>query len=153
MKFALFLLAATLCAQQPPQPPSEKDPAQPLPFSHKTHAALGLKCSECHPNPDPGAKMSFPADAKCAACHSNIAGDKPALHWVRVYVLPAWVSWSHRRHSKTGLTCETCHGNVAQMDIVTKVTNVTKMAGCVDCHRSRKATLDCSSCHDLGPGN
>jgi hypothetical protein len=152
MKLALFFVTAILSAQQPPPTP-EKTQAQPLPFSHKAHTASGLKCSECHPNPDPGAKMTFPADAKCMTCHENMAAGKPALQWVRVYVLPAWVSWSHRPHLKTGLTCETCHGDVAQMDVISRVTNVTKMAGCVDCHRIRKATLNCGSCHDLGPGN
>lgn len=153
----LLLLTSILLAQQP---------AQPLPFSHKTHSANGLKCSDCHPNSEPGVRMLFPATAKCMACHATIAGDKPAIQkladfakseqpipWVRVYTLPIWISWSHRTHSKAGLTCNACHGDVPQMDVLAKVTNVTKMAGCVDCHRAKRATLDCHACHDLGPGN
>jgi hypothetical protein len=169
IRTVLLFVTATLCAQQP-QPATTVDkiqaPVQPVPFSHKIHVATGMKCSECHPNSDPGAKMMFPAVAKCMACHNTIAPDKPEIQkltdfaraekpvpWVRVYALPTWVSWSHRSHLKAGLGCDGCHGGVAQVDIIAKVTNVTKMAGCVDCHRTRSATLDCGSCHDLGPGN
>jgi Cytochrome c7 and related cytochrome c/Class III cytochrome C family len=140
--------------------------AQPIPYSHKIHLALGLKCQQCHPNPDPGAAMTIPAVAKCMECHTTIARDNPAIErlaefsrneqpipWVRVYSVPSWVSWNHRRHLKAGMTCVQCHGDVAQMEVTVEATNVTKMAGCLDCHRAKHASLRCNSCHDLGPGN
>jgi hypothetical protein len=147
--------------------PSEPAPvSQPIPYSHKTHIALGLKCQQCHPDPDPGAAMTIPAVSKCMECHTSVAKDKPAIQrlaefsrteqpipWVRVYSIPTWVSWNHRSHLKAGTTCEQCHGAVAQMDVMVKATQVTKMAGCLDCHREKHATLGCNSCHDLGPGN
>lgn len=158
-----LVVAAAMIAQQAAQPAPV---VQPLPYSHKTHLALGLKCQDCHPNPDPGADMTSPAVAKCMACHASIAKGRPAIQklaefseskqpipWVRVYTLPDWVTWSHRTHLKTGLRCDACHGDVAQMEIMEKVTNVTTMAGCVDCHRQKKASTDCGSCHDLGPAN
>ena len=83
---------------------SKIPPVQPLPYSHKTHLALGLKCAGCHKNPEPGDRMEFPGVAQCMACHSVIAKNKPAIHklaefsksdrpvpWVRVYVLPAGI--------------------------------------------------------------
>jgi hypothetical protein len=125
-----------------------------------------LKCQQCHPNPDPGAAMTIPAAAKCMECHSTIAKDNPAIEklaefaktgqpvpWVRVYTVPNWVSWNHRSHLKAGMTCDKCHGDVPQMDVMVKATDVTKMAGCLDCHRANHATVSCKSCHDLGQGN
>ena len=123
--------------------------SQPIPYSHKTHLALGLKCQQCHPNPDPGVAMTLPAAAKCMECHTTIGKDKPGIEklaefskaeqpipWVRVFAIPNWVTWNHRSHLKAGATCEQCHGDVAQMDVMVNATNVTKMAGCVDCHRA-----------------
>ena len=168
-KLVKVWIAATLGIGQSLAQPAPETPApvaQPIAYSHKTHLALGLKCQQCHPNPDPGAAMTIPAVAKCMDCHATIAKDKPAIQklaeffksgqpipWVRVYTIPKWVTWNHRSHLKAGTTCEQCHGDVAQMDVMVKATNVTKMAGCLDCHRTKRATVNCDSCHDLGPGN
>lgn len=135
---------------------------QPVPFSHKLHAAQSLKCQDCHPNPDPGRAMTLPAASKCMACHASIAADRPAIQklaelarsghpiaWVRVNTLPDFAVWSHRTHLKSGIQCADCHGDVAHMDTIAVAANVTKMAGCLECHRQKKATVECDSCHDL----
>jgi len=150
--------AASLIAQQPERGPA---PEQPLPFSHKTHSATGLKCQECHPNPDPGERMTLPAASKCMACHITIAKDRPAIQkltelakskqsipWVRVYSVAAGVYWSHRSHLEAGLACDDCHGQIAQADVTAKTTNVTTMAGCIDCHRKKQANTGCEFCHE-----
>jgi len=134
---------------------------QPLPYSHKTHLAAGLKCADCHTNPEPGDRMEFPEAARCMACHTTIAKDQPAIQKltefakskqpiprVRVYMVSAGVYWNHRSHLEAGIQCETCHGQVAQMEVMTNVTNVTTMAACVDCHRQRKAGTGCEFCHE-----
>ncbi len=136
-------------------------PVQPLPYSHKTHLALGLKCAGCHVNPEPGDRMEFPATGKCMACHATLAKDKPAIQklaefakskqpipWARVYAVSAGVYWNHRSHLEAGVKCETCHGPVAQMDVMANVTSVTTMAGCVECHRQMKAGTGCAFCHE-----
>jgi hypothetical protein len=159
---ALFLVALSIAGQQddkPIQPPTP--PVQPLPYSHKTHLALGLKCNECHPNPDPGDRMTFPAASKCMACHVTITKDRPAIQklaayakskepipWVRVYSVAAGVYWSHRSHLEAGIKCDACHGEVAQMDTIAKVKNVTSMAGCIECHRKNNAETGCEFCHE-----
>ena len=158
MDAALWLLASALAFQPPANKPS---PAQPLPYSHKTHLALGLKCAACHPNPEPGDRMEFPEAAQCMACHTAIATNKPAIQklagysksrqpipWVRVYVLPAGIYWNHRSHLEAGVKCESCHGPVAQMDAMANVTNVTTMAGCLECHLRMKAGAGCEFCHE-----
>ena len=151
---ACLFLAASLWADNP------APPAQPLPFSHKTHVALGLKCKECHQNPDPGETMGIPAASKCMACHIAIAKDKPDIKklaafaaskqpipWVRVYQIPSYVDFSHRTHLETGAKCDDCHGQVAQRDALWREGNIT-MGGCMNCHRRNRASIDCTYCHD-----
>jgi len=135
-------------------------PAQPIPYSHKKHLAFGLKCQQCHINPEPGDRMTFPATSRCMACHATIAKDKPSIQklaefaksnqpipWVRVYVVSSWVYWNHRSHLDAKMTCEMCHGQVEEMEVMTKVSNVTTMAGCIDCHRKNDASTGCRYCH------
>jgi hypothetical protein len=135
-------------------------PVQPIPYSHKKHLALGLKCQLCHPNPEPGDRMTFPAAATCMACHATIANDKPAIRkvaefakssqaipWVRIYVVSSWVYWNHRSHLEAKMTCEMCHGQVAELEVMTTVSNVTTMAGCIECHRKNDASTGCRYCH------
>jgi len=45
--------------------------------------------------------------------------------------------------------CAACHGDVAQMETIRKVTDVTTMAGCVACHTAKDAPTGCLVCHDL----
>jgi Cytochrome c3 len=135
-------------------------PAQPIPYSHKKHLAFGLRCQQCHPNPEPGDRMTFPATATCMACHATIAKDKPsiqklaefakstqAIPWVRIYIVSSWVYWNHRSHLEAKMTCERCHGQVAEMDVMAKMSNVATMAGCIDCHRKNDASTGCQYCH------
>jgi Cytochrome c7 and related cytochrome c/Class III cytochrome C family len=145
-----------LPAMKNPPPPRE----QPLPYSHKTHVALGLECTQCHVNPDPGTQMTFPATEKCMACHTTIAVDKPAIQkltafaasgdpipWDRVYRIPAMILFSHRAHLKAGATCEACHGAVAQRDALFRET-VLSMKSCMDCHKAARASNECIVCHE-----
>jgi Zn ribbon nucleic-acid-binding protein len=154
--FAGLLLTSRLALSQDKNPP-----VQPIPFSHKTHAALSLKCSDCHAMPDPGEVITIPAASKCMACHRTIKADSPAIKelqafaeqkrsipWARVYEIPSWVYFSHKTHLDSGAKCEGCHGQVAERDRLWREADLS-MRGCMDCHRSHKATLDCAGCHEL----
>ena len=150
MKTLIFvLLAIGLNAQQ-----------QPLPYSHKTHLALGLKCSSCHKNVDPGEAMGLPAESICMSCHRAVktgsphiqtltaaAKEKKPIPWVRVYKIPTFVYFSHRVHMKAGATCESCHGQVRERDVITKEV-AHNMLSCMACHAERKASNDCTTCHE-----
>lgn len=135
-------------------------PVQPVPYSHKTHLALGLRCQQCHTNPDPGAQMTFPASTTCMMCHSKIAKDRPAIQkltqlanasqpipWVRVYQVTPGVNWTHRKHLQAGMQCVMCHGNVAQLDAMAQTTSVVAMASCIACHQTHNANTACVTCH------
>lgn len=165
---AAFLASIALLSGQTPVPEKQAletkapttAPPQPIPFSHKKHLSLNLKCEECHSNPDPGEQITFPPATKCMACHMAIAKDKPSIQkltefakakkdvpWVQVYRVPDFVYWNHRTHLEAKLKCDQCHGAVADLDVMTKVTSVTTMGGCVACHRKADAPTGCESCH------
>ena len=139
-------------------------PAQPIAYSHKTHLALGLKCSSCHgtkePEEDEGFTMGFPKEDFCMSCHSSVkkdspeivklakaASDKKPVEWKRVYRLMPIVWFSHSAHVEEGkIECRTCHGEVASMSVTSKA-RILNMKDCMDCHAERSAPNGCDSCH------
>ena len=70
------------------------------------------------------------------------------IQWTKVHVLPDFVYFNHSRHVQRGVSCETCHGNVANMERVEQVSPFT-MGWCVNCHRlpENNAPLNCNTCH------
>lgn len=154
----VLLFAAAPALAQPAAP------EQPIPFSHKVHAGtLKLQCKLCHSNPDPGEMMTVAAAPKCMQCHSAIKTESPhiqklaafakndrEIRWNRVYQIPDFVRFSHRAHLTSGNTCQECHGPVAQRDQLYREVNLS-MSGCMDCHRAKKASIDCLYCHDQQP--
>ena len=132
-------------------------PAQPLPFSHKLHAAKGLDCKACHTMPDPGDRATFPVTAKCMACHVEIKKESEAVQkladyhkkretipWKRVYS----VAECPQVHvTKAKAACETCHGPVRERDVLRKEKE-TSMAVSVDCHKASGASVACDYSHE-----
>lgn len=161
--FAFRVVAANAQANRQPVPENvapHQAPVQPIPYSHKTHIALGLSCQNCHTNPNPGNMMTFPATAKCMQCHVEVAKDKPSIQklaefvksgqpvpWVRVYQVTPGVTWSHRRHVQAGVQCTVCHGQVSQLGAMSEITAVTSMATCISCHQTNRAPTVCQTCH------
>jgi hypothetical protein len=152
-------------AQQPaPSPQTEppRGPEQPVPFSHQQHAGtLKMPCEYCHTISRSGETLMIPRASFCMQCHQSIATDNPGVQklagyaktdrtipWVRIYELPSFVSFSHKVHLQHGVTCEECHGQVAQRTRLYKEAD-TSMATCVNCHREKQASTDCSTCHML----
>lgn len=67
---------------------------------------------------------------------ASVAGsyNKP-IEWVRIHNLPDHVYFNHAQHVTVGkVKCETCHGEVAQMDKVKQHAPLS-MGWCVNCHR------------------
>ena len=106
-------------------------PEQPIPYSHRTHLALGLVCETCHANAESSALMGFPETSTCMSCHRVLPG----------------VTWAHQPHVEAGVQCGACHGNVAQLDTMAMTTSVTSMASCISCHEGRAADTACATCH------
>jgi len=171
---AFIVWAAAVCfaafpaAQQEPAAAPSSDykppppPEQPIPYSHKTHLAQGLKCVDCHETAESDDHATLPATSTCMGCHSNVKTDSPHIQklkewddknetvpWRRVYRLPEFVYFSHKQHvtdAKVG--CETCHGNVPQMEVMQKVRDIS-MAACIECHKSKSAPVNCDTCHEV----
>jgi Cytochrome c7 and related cytochrome c len=163
----LFTIGAVVLGQSTAAPPgaaarrAPPAPVQPLPYSHRQHVEFGLECQECHVNPDPGTLMTYPATAVCMSCHRTIptgyaslqklaglAASGAPIPWVRVYQLPDYVYWDHRTHLAAGLACETCHGPVADRDVLAQETDIVTMRGCQACHEKRQVYTDCGDCHE-----
>jgi len=139
---------------------SSEAPQQPIAFSHKIHVSrVGLQCTFCHTYVEKSQHAGVPSVQKCMSCHSVIATDRPEikkLHkywnnkqpvpWIKVHNLPDHVYFSHKRHIKAGLECSACHGEIKNVSVVRQVSSL-KMGWCVTCHRSKKASIDCLTCH------
>jgi hypothetical protein len=142
---------------KPPPPPE-----QPIPYSHRTHLALGLQCLTCHETAERDALATLPPTATCMGCHAGVRTDsahiqtlkawddkKAPVPWRRVYRLPDFVYFSHTQHvTGAAIGCDTCHGDVAQMDRMQKVKDIS-MPACIECHKSRSAPVQCDSCHEV----
>jgi Class III cytochrome C family len=141
-----------------PSPP--KPVKQPVEFSHKRHAELGLECNVCHPMAD-GEQAGIPQTADCMNCHQSSdssnhafrslfehAEAKKQILWTRVYLLPYFVFFGHSAHRGAKESCATCHGPVATRDVLWKERE-TSMKACVDCHKANRASVSCSFCHEL----
>ena len=154
--------AVFVSAQAPPSNATPPAPRQPIAFSHKIHAGtLKLQCKMCHPNPDPGEMMTIAPASTCMQCHSAIKADSPEIQrlaefaknktpipWEPVYEVPSFVNFSHKIHLSKGNKCQECHGPVETRDQLFRETNIS-MGGCMDCHKVKKASLDCATCHEL----
>jgi hypothetical protein len=157
--FPLLLAAMLAQAQQlPPLPKVYPGPEQPIPFHHSSHAAVA--CQDCHPTPDPGDFAEIVATSKCMSCHASVKPDSPAIQklatfhkkgqpipWEPVYLTADYVFFSHRAHAAAGAGCADCHGDVAAAQVLAKERDIS-MAACMDCHRSKGASLACDFCHE-----
>ena len=159
-----LLVAASAAAIVAAQTASDLPPApvQPVPFSHKIHVAQKLACKDCHSMPDPGDHAGLPSVSKCMSCHASVAKERPSIvtlaelaakhepiPWKRVYRLPDYVAFSHKTHvEKARAGCETCHGPVQERDAIRKEQSIS-MSACVDCHKTRGASVACDFCHEM----
>ena len=158
--------AATAQAQQAYQGIQEKLPIevapQPVAFSHKQHVAAALACQDCHPNAAKKERAGLPDAEKCMLCHTTIKTASPEvrklaqihkdgkkLDWVRVYRVPDFVFFSHASHVNADVACASCHGPVAERDVLAKEVS-TSMITCMNCHVAKKAPVTCHLCHELG---
>jgi hypothetical protein len=69
-----------------------------------------------------------------------------AIPWAKVHVMPDHVRFNHKRHVKAGVGCQECHGQIPAMAVVERVSTM-KMGWCVDCHRQKGTSIDCTTCH------
>ena len=139
-------------------------PEQPIAYSHMVHVEAGIQCLYCHPSAVQSPIAGIPSLQKCMGCHNVIQKDSPEIQqvsgyfesgepipWVEVNYQPDFVYFNHQPHLGAGLNCETCHGDVGQMD-VTRQTVKMDMGWCLECHINQPEEkvarlVDCLACH------
>ncbi|MFN9575463.1 MAG: cytochrome c3 family protein [Gemmatimonadota bacterium] len=122
-------------------------PEQPIAFPHPVHVQKAkMNCQYCHfaanKSPDPG----MPAVGTCMGCHTVVKAQSPEIQklakywaekkpvpWVRIHKVPDYVQFPHMRHVKSGVTCQSCHGQVQKMQRVFQYSSLN-MGWCVSCH-------------------
>jgi mono/diheme cytochrome c family protein len=88
--------------------------------------------------------------------------EQKPVEWVRIHNLPDHSYFNHAQHVVVGgLECQTCHGEVQEMEVVYQYSNLG-MGWCVNCHRETKVKvlgketdmtvedmggLNCARCH------
>jgi hypothetical protein len=124
-------------------------PEQPVPYSHKLHAGdMGMDCRYCHNTAEQAAFAAIPATQTCMNCHKTVKTDSAALQplrdswnkdepvqWKKVHLLPDYVYFDHSAHLNAGVGCESCHGRIDQMHVVTQQEPLS-MGWCLECHRN-----------------
>lgn len=156
-------------------------PEQPIPFSHKIHAGTNkIECKYCHTGVEKSRHALIPSLNVCMNCHTVVKTDSPhiqklrkaytegkPIEWIRVHELPDFVYFPHKRHVAKDVKCETCHGNVSEMDRIEQKAPLT-MGWCMECHRGQTtprnvlqkiypdmknphgpvAPINCNTCHN-----
>jgi hypothetical protein len=128
-------------------------------FNHQIHAGkLGLDCRYCHTHVEESRHSNIPAVATCYGCHSEgklnteivpdtkinfirkaYAEDK-SIPWTEIHILPDYVNFPHHVHVNAGVSCFSCHGQIAGMPVVHQAQSLA-MKWCLDCHRDPEPNL------------
>lgn len=145
-------------------------PEQPIKFSHKIHAGdNGISCIYCHHSAEKGKSAGIPSVNVCMNCHTGIqegkrwgteeiakiyeaAGydpDKGAytkepkpIKWVRIHNLPDFAYFNHSQHVVVGKQeCQTCHGEVQEIDYPMYQHAELTMGWCINCHRETEVQM------------
>lgn len=65
----------------------------------------------------------------------DYVNDPKPVKWIRIHNLPDFVYFNHSQHvSVAGVECQTCHGEIQEMEIVSQHSPLT-MGWCINCHR------------------
>lgn len=144
-------------------------PEQPIKFSHKIHAGQNqINCVYCHNTAEKSKHAGIPSANVCMNCHSAISkgsvtgeeeiakiyeavgwdkdkrkytGEEKPIKWVKVHNLPDHVYFNHSQHvAVAGLECQTCHGEIQEMDVVEQHAPLT-MGWCIKCHGETEVAM------------
>lgn len=143
-------------------------PTQPIAFSHKLHAGqYQIDCNYCHTGVRISKNANIPSPNICMNCHTviqNVGGQSGVspqiqkiydaietntpIEWVRIHNLPDLAYFNHSQHVAVGeVACETCHGPVAEMEVVYQYSPLT-MGWCINCHRETQVNAEGNPYYD-----
>ncbi len=134
-----------------------------VPFRHEQHGEnIGVECGKCHLGAQGGIRAGMPTKADCMDCHhlpltdspentrlEKALAESPDCPFVFESLLPANVVFPHGLHAKAGVSCETCHGSLREIDAGRRPR--IQMGECLACHRGERgfseSSTDCARCH------
>jgi hypothetical protein len=142
------------------------EPDQPIKFSHAVHAKQNkIDCLYCHSTAEYSKVAGIPSANVCLNCHTlvregtrtgrfeinkihaAIEKDKP-IEWIKIHNLPDYTYFDHSQHVSVGkISCQTCHGNVENMDRVKQVQDLS-MGWCINCHRKTEVQFTNNAFYD-----
>lgn len=74
--------------------------------------------------------------------NQKYTGESKPVEWVRVHNLPDFAYFNHSQHvSVAGIECQTCHGPVEEMEIMSQYAPLT-MGWCINCHRETNIKVE-----------
>ena len=163
---ALLVVCVVGWVTQPDRLSRGYAPGQPIAFSHRLHAgSLAIPCLHCHSGAEKSRVAGVPAVETCMECHKVTKVDSPAIKrltaifdsggviaWKRVHSLPGHVFFDHRPHVLAAVACQTCHGPVQEMAVVSQRMSM-RMSNCLACHRNPKPALPAGSSIARAPEN
>ena len=140
-------------------------PEQPINFSHITHVQKNkMECQYCHWTVNKSPYAAIPEVETCMGCHQMLVqgttdeqkseikkiheyyNNGEPIPWNKVHVMPDYVKFNHKRHVKAGVSCQSCHGQIPEMEVVERMSSM-KMGWCISCHRDQGTSIDCYTCH------
>ena len=139
-------------------------PQQPIEFPHNIHHPneIGIECYECHTGVMRGARAGLPSVNFCMTCHETLGdAEDPRIQmlratadrgedlpWQRVYGFfeESHVRFNHAAHTRVGVDCATCHGDLTSMTVAERVVDHS-MGFCINCHEQRGVSNECLTCH------
>lgn len=135
---------------------------QPIVFNHLRHVETAkLNCTFCHRYVEKYRSATIPNIDLCRACHSTDAvskkpqalkvveyvKDSREIPWKRMYELPKHVVFPHWIHVQSNIDCSVCHGMTGAAARPLTMVDRNYMDWCLDCHKKRRASEDCYTCH------
>jgi hypothetical protein len=146
-------------------------PEQPIKYSHRLHAGeMKIDCQYCHVGVEKSRHAIVPSVNICMGCHTLAKKDSPEikklaeyykkgtpLPWKRVHKVPDFAYFNHSVHVNKGIACQSCHGEISEMETVGQAESFT-MGACLNCHRNAHEKLpnipdlkngpeNCAACH------
>ncbi|MDR4509336.1 MAG: cytochrome c family protein [Candidatus Brocadiaceae bacterium] len=131
-------------------------------YSHKKHAARGLKdCNYCHPSGE-DLEPRWPEMAKCLTCHMKnydtfhpesclLCHTKPGMKIKVKHPVPKKykdINFSHKAHIENEVVCNQCHVGIEESDAITPDLIPDMFGNCIPCHKEMgKEKIACDVCH------
>lgn len=84
------------------------------------------------------AAMDYDPDKAAGEQYGN--NPKP-IRWIRIHNLPDHAFFNHSMHTSAGVSCQTCHGPIQEMEVVQQYSTL-QMGWCINCHRERNIDVE-----------